>query len=138
MLSGLAGAAGLVLAPKTESAIRHIEFVAARPRPRPGGAGRATAARWRTGSSRCPPACRAGALAQAGNYLNARLNGRTLEETRAQVAEEIAANRTALDALTTQVVEAGLATWAGGGGGALILRGQVAAARKPRPCRASG
>jgi heat-inducible transcriptional repressor len=47
-----------------------------------------------------------------------------LEETRTRVAEEIAADRTALDALTQQVISAGLATWAGGGGGSLILRGQ--------------
>ena len=67
-----------------------------------------------------------GALQQAGNYLNARLAGGTLDETRLRVSEEIAANRTALDALTHQVVEAGIATWTGGGGaGSLILRGQA-------------
>jgi heat-inducible transcriptional repressor len=38
----------------------------------------------------------------------------------------MAANRTALDALTEQVVEAGLAIWAGGTpGGSLIIRGQA-------------
>ena len=31
------------------------------------------------------------------------------------MAEEMAANRTELDALTSQVVEAGLATWTGEG-----------------------
>ena len=42
------------------------------------------------------------------------------------MVDEIAANRTALDALTHQVVEAGVATWTGGGGaGSLILRGQA-------------
>jgi heat-inducible transcriptional repressor len=64
------------------------------------------------------------ALTQASNYLNARLAGRTLEETRTKVSEEIAADRSALDALTQQVISAGLATWSGGGGGSLILRGQ--------------
>lgn len=39
--------------------------------------------------------------------------------------EEVLANRTALDTLTSQVVEAGLATWAGGGAGSLIVRGQA-------------
>ena len=73
-----------------------------------------------------PPGLPPGALQQAGNYLNARLAGATLEETRARVVDEIAANRTALDALTHQVVEAGVATWTGGGGaGSLILRGQA-------------
>ena len=42
-----------------------------------------------------------------------------------RVVEEIAANRTALDALTQQVIEAGLGTWAGGSVGSLILRGQA-------------
>jgi heat-inducible transcriptional repressor len=42
------------------------------------------------------------------------------------VSEEIAANRTELDALAALVVEAGLAIWAGEGRGAnLILRGQA-------------
>jgi heat-inducible transcriptional repressor len=66
------------------------------------------------------------ALVQAGNYLNARLSGRTLDEARASVQAEIAAHRTALDELTQQVIAAGLATWSGGGvGGTLILRGQA-------------
>src|ERR671933_745299 len=52
-------------------------------------------------------------------------SGRSLEETRAQVQSEIAANRTALDTLTNQVIAAGLATWAGGGAGSLIVLGQA-------------
>jgi heat-inducible transcriptional repressor len=123
MLSGLAGAAGLVVAPSADSAVRHIEFV-------PLGPGRALVVlvgergQVENRVIQVPPGLPAGALTQAGNYLNARLAGRTLEETRTNVAEEIAANRTALDSLTREVVEAGLATWAGGGGGSLILRGQ--------------
>jgi len=62
---------------------------------------------------------------QTSNYINARLSGVTLEETRRHVSEEIASNRTALDALTQQVVAAGLGTWTGGVGGVLILRGQA-------------
>ena len=123
MLSGLAGAAGLVVAPSADSAVRHIEFV-------PLGPGRALVVlvgergQVENRVIQVPPGLPAGALAQAGNYLNARLAGRTLEEARSNVAEEITANRTALDALTREVVEAGLATWAGGGGGSLILRGR--------------
>jgi heat-inducible transcriptional repressor len=123
MLSGLAGAAGLVVAPKSDGAIRHIEFVAL-------GPGRALVVlvdqfgQVENRVIEVPPGLPAGALAQATNYLNARLNGRTLGEAREQVEAEIAANRTALDALTTQVVEAGLGTWSGAGGGSLIIRGQ--------------
>lgn len=128
MLSGLAGAAGLVVAPKGEAPIRHIEFV-------PLGPGKAlvvlVAADGQVENRviEVPPGLPSSALQQASNYLNARLAGRTLEETRGTVTAEIAANRTALDALTEQVVEAGLAIWApsgaGGTGGSLIIRGQA-------------
>ena len=125
MLSGLAGAAGMVVAPKTEGRIRHIEFV-------PLGPGRALVVLVMADGQvenrvvEVPAGLPPGGLQQAGNYLNARLAGGTLEETRSRVAEEIAANRTALDSLTQEVVEAGVATWTGGGGvGSLILRGQA-------------
>ena len=124
MLSGLAGAAGLVVAPKREAPVRHIEFVAL-------GTGRALVVLVTADGQvenrviEVPLGLPPSALQQASNYLNARLSGRTLEETRGTVAEEIAANRTALDALTHQVIEAGLGTWAGGAGGSLILRGQA-------------
>ena len=125
MLSGLAGAAGLVLAPKTEGALRHIEFV-------PLGPGRAlvvlVAADGHVENRviETPPGLPPSALQQAGNYLNNRLAGRGLAELRAIVAEEMAANRTELDALSTQVVASGLATWTGEGArsGNLIVRGQ--------------
>ena len=99
MLSGLAGAAGLVVAPKTENPVRHIEFVAL-------GPGRALVVLVHEGGQvenrviEVPAGLPPSALTQASNYLNARLAGRTLEETRTHVAEEIAADRTALDALT--------------------------------------
>lgn len=125
MLSGLAGAAGLVLAPKTEGALRHIEFV-------PLGPGRAlvvlVAADGHVENRviETPPGLPPSALQQAGNYLNNRLSGRGLAELRSVVAEEMAANRTELDALSAQVVASGLATWTGEGArsGNLIVRGQ--------------
>ena len=46
-----------------------------------------------------PPGLPPSALQQAGNYLNARLSGRPLGELRRIVAEEMAADRTELDAL---------------------------------------
>ena len=124
MLSGLSAAAGLVLAPKSEGPLRHIEFV-------PLGSGRALVVLV-AGDGHVenrvidiPPGIPPSALQQAGNYLNARLSGRPLAELQRIVAEEIAANRTQLDALSSLVVEAGLATWTGDGRGAsLIVRGQ--------------
>jgi heat-inducible transcriptional repressor len=125
MLSGLSAAAGLVLAPKTEGALRHIEFV-------PLGHGRAlvvlVAADGHVENRviETPPGLPPSALQQAGNYLNNRLAGRGLAELRVTVAEELAANRTELDGLSAQVVASGLATWTGEGarGGNLIVRGQ--------------
>ncbi len=125
LLSGLSDAAGLVLAPKSEGPLRHIEFV-------PLGPGRALVVlvngdghvenRVIETPAGLPPS----ALQQAGNYLNARLAGRPMGELRRAVAEDLAADRTQLDALTSQVVEAGLATWTSEGrGGSLIVRGQA-------------
>ncbi len=125
VLAGLAGAAGLVLAPKSDGAVRHIEFV-------PLGTGRAlvilVAADGQVENRviEIPPGLPPSALTQAGNYLNARLSGRSLSELRRVVDADMAEDRTQLDALTSKVVEAGLATWTGEGrGGALIVRGQA-------------
>lgn len=124
-LSGLSAAAGLVLAPKGDGAVRHIEFV-------PLGPGRALVVlvgadgqvenRVMEVPSGLPPS----ALVQAGNYLNARLSGRTLVELRRVVSAEMGEDRSQLDQLTAQVVESGLATWTGEGrSGSLIVRGQA-------------
>ncbi len=125
MLSGLSAAAGLVLAPKTEGAVRHIEFV-------PLGPGRALVILVSADGQvenrviETPAGLPPSALVQAGNYLNARLSGRSLPELRRIVAEDMAAARTQLDALSAQVVEAGLATWSSEGrAGSLIVRGQA-------------
>jgi heat-inducible transcriptional repressor len=125
LLAGLSSAAGLVLAPKSEGPIKHIEFV-------PLGPGRALVVLVTADGQvenrviEIPPGLPPSALQEAGNYLNAQLSGRTLPELRARVAEDRAASRTALDALASSVVEAGLATWsAEGRGGSLIVRGQA-------------
>ena len=65
-------------------------------------------------------------LTQATNYLSARLVGRTLRETVDDIKAELVEHRARLDELTSRIVEAGLAPWAGGdSGGTLILRGQA-------------
>lgn len=130
MLAGLSQAAGLVLVPKTEAtAIRHIEFVAL-------GPGRVLVVLVTEDGQvenrviEAPPGMPPRALQEAANYLNGRHSGRTLDEARRLVEEEVSAHRTELDALTEQVVAAGLASWAGrdshpGGAGTLIVRGQA-------------
>ena len=124
MLSGLSAAAGLVLAPKSEGAIKHIEFVAL-------GSNRALVIL--VGADglvenrviETPPGLPPSALVEAANYLNALVKSRPLHELRRLVADDMAANRTALDALASSVVESGLATWTDTGrGGSLIVRGQ--------------
>jgi heat-inducible transcriptional repressor len=125
MLSGLSAAAGLVLAPKSDGPLRHIEFV-------PLGPARALVVLVNGDGHvenrviETPPGLPPSALQQASNYLNARLSGRALSDLRRIVSEDMAADRTQLDELSSQVVAAGLATWTGEGrGGSLIVRGQA-------------
>ncbi|SHE93592.1 heat-inducible transcriptional repressor HrcA [Acidocella aminolytica] len=124
LLSGLSAAAGLVLAPKGEGPVKHIEFVPLSP-------GRALVVLVSADGQvenriiETPPGLPPSALQQASNFLNAQLSGLTLSELRARVHSELSADRTALDELTSTVIEAGLATWGQEGrSGSLILRGQ--------------
>lgn len=124
-LSGLARCAGLVVAPKGDRALKHIEFVSL-------GDGRALVVivaedgfvenRIIEMPLGTPPS----ALVQAANYLNARLAGRTIDEARRRIEEEIADHRAQLDVLTGKLVQAGLATWSGDeGAGSLIIKGHA-------------
>ena len=127
LLSGLSHCAGLVMAPKVESKLKHIEFLSL-------GPGRALVVL--VGDSGLvenrvidvPLGMPASSLVEASNYLAAKLVGRTLDGAREEVQREIAEHRAALDELTTRVVEAGLATWTesdSGNDGVLIVRGQA-------------
>jgi heat-inducible transcriptional repressor len=126
ILAGLSQCAGLVMAPKTEGALKHVEFVSLSP-------GRALVVMVTENGLvenrviELPPGLTVSELVKASNYLNARLMGRTIGEARGDVLAELDANRAELDALTQKVVEAGLATWSGSGkgdDGYLIVRGQ--------------
>jgi heat-inducible transcriptional repressor len=123
-LSGLSHCAGVVVVPNQDRPLKHLEFVHL-------GPGRALVVlvtedglvenRVIEVPHGLPPA----ALISASNYLNARLIGRTIEEAKAEIELEIASNKTQLDQLTSKLVAAGLASWAGGDeGSALIVRGQ--------------
>ena len=126
MLSGLSSCAGLVMAPTQEATLRHIEFV-------PLGPGRALVVLVSESGMvenrviDIPLGMPTSKLVQATNFLSAKLGGRTLADAREDIDGEINAHRAQLDALTTQVVEAGLATWSAGDseGGVLIVRGQA-------------
>src|SRR5712691_10869359 len=65
-------------------------------------------------------------LVSAANFLNSRLIGRTIEEARGEIDQEVGSHKAQLDELTSRVVSSGLACWAGGDGeSALIVRGQA-------------
>ncbi len=124
-LSGLSRCAGIVMAPKTESTLKHMEFVSL-------GPGRTLVVivtengivenRIIETPHNLPPS----ALIEASNYLNLRLAGRTMDDASGEIMAELKEHRAQLDELTAKVVESGLATWAGGdNNGSLIVRGQA-------------
>ena len=122
-LSGLSHCAGLVVAPKNEARIKHIEFVGLAP-------GRSLvilvteSGAVENRIAEIPRDMPSTTLVEASNYLSQRLSGRTFAEARDEIAREVEERRSELDALTARVVEAGLATWAGGARRSLIVRGQ--------------
>ena len=125
LLSGLAGGAGLVLAPVHESALRHVEFV-------PISSVQTLAVLvYEDGSvenrlMNPPPGATPAALSEAGNYLSARLKGRTLIEARKDILKDIANHTSALDEAAEGLITKGLADWAGGPSTerTLIVRGR--------------
>jgi heat-inducible transcriptional repressor len=68
-----------------------------------------------------------GVLEAAGNYLSARLAGRTLAEAAQGVAREIAGGRSALDSASADLVRRGLAIWSRDSAQrpVLVVRGQA-------------
>jgi heat-inducible transcriptional repressor len=124
-LSGLSRCAGLVLAPKIERPLKHIEFV-------PLAATRALVVMVTEDGLvenriiELQPGTPPSSLVAASNYLNSRVVGHTVEEARAAILADIDSRRAQLDELTGKLVAAGLASWAGGGvGTALIVKGQA-------------
>ncbi len=124
-LSGLSHCAGLVVVPKSDAPLKHVEFV-------------------RLSSTRILVVLvtesgvvenrivemgvdvPSSTLTQAANYLNARLAGQTLANALVEVRRELDDHRAELDELTARVVETGLATWGGEDEQrTLIVRGQA-------------
>ena len=124
LLSGLSRCASIVMAPKTEQPLKHIEFVNL-------GPGRALVVTVTQSGQvenrliETPIGMPASALAEASNYLNAKLSGRTFDEARRLILDDLKLKRAELNELTARVIESGLATWAGEPGSALIVRGQA-------------
>jgi heat-inducible transcriptional repressor len=124
LLSGLAGGAGLVATQKQDVPLRHVEFVPLSPVEVLAvlvSESGAVENRLMTAPAGLPPA----ALVEAGNYLSARLRGRTLSEALKAIQSEIAEKRAQLDETAASLVEAGLADWSGSENRSLIVRGQA-------------
>jgi heat-inducible transcriptional repressor len=124
-LSGLSHCAGLVLAPKADGPLKHIELVSLNP-------GRALVVLVREAGVvenriiETPADLRPSALVEASNFLSARLVGRTIGEAREQILAELEAHQAELDTLVASVVESGLAIRSGSDDkGLLIVRGQA-------------
>jgi heat-inducible transcriptional repressor len=126
VLSGLSACAGLVLVPKLDAPIRQIDFLPLSP-------DRVLAILVGQDGSvenrvvQLPVGVPPAALMQAGNYINTRLVGLTLEQARLRLEAEVSANRAELDQLAMSVVSKGLGVWAHEGGerDILIVRGQA-------------
>ncbi|WND03651.1 heat-inducible transcriptional repressor HrcA [Temperatibacter marinus] len=108
-LAGLSNCASMVMAPKEDDLlIRHIEFV-------PLGSGQALVVLVGEDGSvenriiNLPLGLPAPALVQAGNYMSARLAGKTLDQAKRQINQELIQRQQEIDTLTATVIEKGLA-----------------------------
>ncbi|MGJ8603668.1 MAG: heat-inducible transcriptional repressor HrcA [Marivita sp.] len=124
-LSGVTHGASLVLTPKHEAAIKHIEFV-------PVGGDQALVVLVFTDGHvenrlfTPPPGQTPSSMREAANFLNALVEGKTLSDLRRTIKDDIALKRRELDSLAAILVEQGLAMWDENGdmSGRLIVRGR--------------
>lgn len=125
-LSGITHGASLVLTPKHEAPIRHIEFVSL-------GPDRALVVlvfgdgHVENRVFTPPPGQTPSSMREAANFLNSLVEGRTLSDLRQTVATDIASRRREIDSLAHALVEQGLALWenAGEASERLIVRGRA-------------
>ncbi|MDR5652654.1 heat-inducible transcriptional repressor HrcA [Ruixingdingia sedimenti] len=125
-LSALTRGASLVLAPKHEATVRHIEFVSLAP-------DRALVVLVFTDGHvenrvfTPPPGQTPSSMREAANFLNALVEGRSLSDLRRHIAAEVALRRQEIDSLARELVESGFAVWehAGQPHERLIVRGQA-------------
>jgi heat-inducible transcriptional repressor len=124
-LSGVTQGASLVLTPKHEAAIKHIEFVHV------GGTQALVVLVFSDGhvENRIftpPPGQTPSSMREAANFLNALVGGKTLSELRRSMKDEIAKRRQELDSLAATLVDQGIAIWDEDSdtSGRLIVRGR--------------
>jgi heat-inducible transcriptional repressor len=127
LLSGLSQHAGVVLAPKMNARLKHIEFVNLSP-------GRALVILVTEDGNvenrviDVPAGLPASVFMRASNYLSAKAEGKTLAEVQGFVAREVENLRRELDDVSARLVQGGLAVWSGENNPdekSLIVRGQA-------------
>ncbi|WP_299501509.1 heat-inducible transcriptional repressor HrcA [uncultured Roseobacter sp.] len=124
-LSGVTHGASLVLTPKREAPIKHIEFVSLSP-------DRALVVlvfadgHVENRLFTPPPGQTPSSMREAANFLNALIEGKTLGEVQGTIQREIASRRQEIDSLAQELVQSGLAVWEGEGDQIerLIVRGR--------------
>lgn len=125
VLSGLSQCAGLVMAPKNESSLKHIEFVPLSPT-------RALVVIITQDGVvenrvlEFPEGIPASILVEATNYINSYMVGHTLSEARSIITRELDKDKQELNALSRKIVSDGVAMWSGeDSSGSLIIKGQA-------------
>ena len=124
-LSGVTQGASLVMTPKHEAPIKHIEFVSLSP-------DRALVVlvfadgHMENRLFAPPPGQTPSSMREAANFLNALIEGRTLSELHGVMKVEITKRRQEIDSLARDLVDSGLAVWEGEGDQIerLIVRGR--------------
>ncbi|MBU2866718.1 heat-inducible transcriptional repressor HrcA [Pacificibacter marinus] len=125
VLSGITHGASLVLTPKHEAPVKHIDFVSLDP-------SRALVVlvfadgHVENRVFKPPVGQTAASMREAANFLNALAQGKTLSELRRSVEIEIKSRRQELDTLAAELIENGDAFWEGEGpqNERLIVRGR--------------
>lgn len=126
LLSNLTSGAGVVMVPRREPRLMHLQLV-------PLGPGRALAVLVGEDGAvenrivEFPASLPPGALEEASNYITAHLAGRTLGEAARAMRADIATGKSALDTASRDLVERGLAVWSEDAMArpVLIVRGQA-------------
>ena len=109
-LSGLARAASLVVAPKEDAPVKHIDFVAL-------SDGQALVVLVKEDGVienrliEAPVGLTPSMMRSAANFLNAQLRGRTLAEARRVIGMQIEERRRELGEIASRLVDAGSANW---------------------------
>jgi len=124
-LSGLTHGASLVLTPKHEAPIKHIEFVSL-------AADRALVVlvfgdgHVENRVFTPPPGQTPSSMREATNFINAVAQGRTLSELGAAIAREVKSRRQEIDILARELIDSGAAMWENKGESTerLIVRGR--------------